>query len=217
MNRKLKMLGLGLVTMLMTATVTALNASATVSGHFVSEAPDGHTIVDQVSSFPSNHGFTIKIDEGAPITCEEFSAFGTASSGTVTEVEGTTSAKGCRTEGSGSEITVHPHECKGKAWSNSSGAVTGAMVCPEGKSLTFTHPNCTIVAPPQSNITGLTPTTIVTNNKHAITVHVNVKYTVHYEQGICIFLGTKHTASIVGSTIIFGQDTEGNPVNITST
>lgn len=197
--------------------LAAINASATVSGHFVSESLNGHTMVNQVSSFPSSHGFVIKIDEGTPITCQEFSAFGTATSNTVTQVEGTTQAKGCRTEGSETDILVHPHECKGQASSNSSGAVTGAMVCPAGKSLTFTHPNCTIGAPPQGNITGLTPTTILKDGKHAITVDVNVKYTVHYEQGICVFLGTKHTASIIGTTIIWGQDTEGKQVGITAT
>jgi hypothetical protein len=218
MSLKFKALGLAALAATTIAGLTAMSASATVSGHFVSEAPDGHTIVNQVSSFPSNHGFTIRIDEaGEPITCEQFSAFGTASSSTLTEVEGVTEAKGCRTGGMGAEILVHPNGCKGKAWSNSSGAVTGGVVCPAGKNLEFTHPNCTIVAPPQSGITGLTPTTIVANNKHAITVDVNVKYTVHYEQGFCIFLGTKHTATIVGSTIIYGQNTFGERVGITST
>lgn len=216
MSLKSSGIGLALLAAMAIAAIGAVNATAQVSGHFVSEAVGGHTMVSQVSSFPSNHGFIIKIDETSAFQCKEFSAFGTAVSGTLTEVEGTTQAKGCHTEGSEIETAIHTNECKGKAWSNATGALTGAMVCPAGKSLEITHPNCTILAPPQTT-TGLTPTTIVKNNKHAITVDVNIQYTVHYEQGICIFLGTKHTATITGSTEVWGQDTTGAPVNITST
>lgn len=216
MSLKSRGLGLALLAALAVSAAGAVSAAAKVSGHFTSDAVGGHTIVNQVSSLPSNHGFVIKIDETAAFECKEFSAFGTAVSGTLTEVEGSTQANGCHTEGSEVVTAIHTNECKGKAWSNATGALTGAMVCPPGKSLEITHPNCTIVAPPQTT-SGLTPTTIVKNNKHAITVDVNIQYTVHYEQGICIFLGTKHTASIIGSTEVWGQDTNGLPVNITST
>lgn len=91
------------------------------------------------------------------------------------------------------------------------------MVCPVGKNMLITHPNCTISVPPQTNVTGFTPTTTVANGKHAITLDVNIQYTVHYESGICVFLGTKHTAAITGSTIIQGKNTLDEPVNITST
>jgi len=216
MSLKLKALGFAVLAAMSVAALVAVSASATVSGHFVSEAPDAHTIVNQKSALPSKHGFVIRIDEGTPIACEEFSAFGTATGFTLTEVEGTTEAKNCRTEGTETAMGLDTNGCKGKAWSNGSGALTGAMVCPSG-SMVVTHPNCSITVPPQTNVTGLTPTTITTFEKHAITLDVNIKYTVHYEGGICIFLGTKHTASITGSTIIWGQSTNGQPVSITST
>lgn len=114
MNLKLKALTLGVLAAMSIAAFAAANASATVSGHFVSDAIDGHTIVAQESSVGSSHQFVISIDGGTGIVCERFSAFGTAASNTVTEVEGTTEAKGCRTEGSEVTMAIHMNECKGK-------------------------------------------------------------------------------------------------------
>jgi len=134
----------------------------------------------------------------------------------VQQVEGTTSVSGCHTEGQEpGTMAIDTNGCLGRGSSNSGGALTGELVCPFGN-MVVTHPNCSISVPPQKT-NGFTPTAITTFGKHAITLDVNIEYTVHYESGICIFLGTKHTASILGSTIIWGQNTEGVPVNITST
>lgn len=217
MSLKLRGLGLAVLGTLAISAFGVVNASASVSGHFVHDAPDGHAMVNQTSTSGSTHQFVIKIDETAPIQCKQFSAFGTVTSPTVTQVQGTTTITGCRTEGSETDMLIHTNGCTGTGFSNSTGAVTGGLDCPAGKAMVVTHPNCTINVPPQANVTGFTPTTVTTSGKHAITLDVNIKYTVHYEGGICIFLGTSHTAFITGSTIIQGTDTNSQPINITST
>jgi hypothetical protein len=196
----------------------ALNASATVSGHFLSDAADGHTIVDQEAVPESTHALVFRVEGTPAIQCDTERAFGTATTQTVQQVEGLTELRECYTEGQEpGTIVVHANECTGRARSNSTGSLTADLVCPAGKKLVFTHPNCTISVPPQNDIGGFTPTTILENGKHAITIDVNVKYTVHYEGGICIFLGTTKTGSVLGGTIIRGFNTKGEQVNITST
>jgi hypothetical protein len=218
MSLKFKALGLAALAAMAIAGFSAINASATVSGHFIHDAVGGHALVNQKSSAKSTHAFVFKIDNQSVIQCDEFSAFGTVTAATVQQVSGSTSFVGCRTEGEPSgSLTVHTNGCTGTGFSNSTGAVTGSLDCPAGKSLVVTHPNCTINVPPQANVTGFTATQITLEGKHAITLDANVQYTIHYEGGICVFLGTKHTMFITGSTVIRGTNTEGSYINITST
>jgi hypothetical protein len=218
MSLKSKGFGLALLAAMAMSTVVAVNASATVSGHFINDAFGGHAIVNQKSSAESTHQFVFKIDNQSTIQCDEFSAFGTVTAATVQQVSGSTTFVGCRTEGEASgSLAIHTNGCTGTGFSNSTGAVTGGLDCPVGKSIVVTHPNCTINVPPQANVSGFTTTQITLEGKHAITLDANVQYTIHYEAGICVFLGTKHTMFITGSTVIRGTDTEGNYINITST
>ena len=218
MSLKFKAVVLTALAAMVVAGFSAINASATVSGHFTHDGAGGHAIVNQTSVAGSTHQFKFQIDNAAPLLCESFTAFGTVSSGTVQTVEGVTEFKGCHTEGEApGTLAIHTNGCVGTGTSNTTGAITSDLVCPAGKSITVTHPNCTITAPAQNNISGFTATTTTVEGKHAITLDANVQYTVHYEAGICVFLGTKHTMFITGSTIIRGKDTVGNYINITST
>ncbi|HYP56110.1 MAG TPA: hypothetical protein VEQ41_07410 [Solirubrobacterales bacterium] len=216
----LKVRGLGLAVLAITATgaIAAVNAFATQSGHFVSDAANGHTIVEQSTNQALSHDFRVSVDGGTPIECDQASVQGTATSATMQAVEGTMSLSQCHTEGAApGTITVHMNGCKGQGTSNSSGSGTGHLLCPAGVSgVAVTHPNCTIRIPPQTS-GGFTYTSATLNGKHTITVDVNSTYTVHYEGGICIFLGTTHTGSVTGSTIVEATNTEGVPVNVTAT
>lgn len=218
MSLKLRGLCLGVLACAAVIGLTVMNASATTTGHFISDAADGHTIVDQKAVAETSHGIVIRIDGGTAIQCDDIRGFGTVTASTVQQVEGTTELALCHTEGQEpGTIAIHSNGCTGRARSNTAGANTIDMVCPVGKTLIITHPNCTISVPPKNNIGGFAFTTITVNGKHAITIDVNVKYTVHYEGGICVFLGTTHVGEALGGTIVKGLNTKGEQVNITST
>jgi hypothetical protein len=218
MSLKLKGLSLGLLAAIAMSAVVVMNASASVSGHFTNDAVGGHAIVNQTSSAGSSHQFKFQIGKTSPLVCNSFTATGTVSLATVTQVEGTTDFSGCRTEdGEANSLEIHENGCSGRGTSNASGAITSDLVCPIGKGIIVTHPNCTISIPAQNNISGFTATQITVEGKHAITLDANVQYTVHYEGGICVFLGTNQTMFITGSTVIRGKNTEGSYINITST
>lgn len=215
MSLKLKAVGFAVLAAVSIGAFAVVNASATVNGHFVSSV--SHTIVDQRSSSESKHSFVMKIDGGNPIECNETRAFGTIASSTVQQVEGTTELNGCHTQGEpAGSLVIDTNGCKGQGTSNAGGNTTGHLICPAGKTVVVTHPSCTINIPSQT-VLGFTTTQTTVNGKHAITLDVNVNYTAHYESGICVFLGTVKTASIVGSTVIRGETTLGEIVSITST
>ncbi len=217
MSLKLKVLGLGLLATLAMSAVAVMNASATSSGHFISDAADGHTIVNQSIEPESPHGFNVSV-EGGSIECDEANVQGTATTNTLTAVEGIMTLGKCHTTGSEPGTTVvHMNGCSGRGTSNSSGTGTGHLLCPAGKTVVVTHPNCTITVPPQSGVGGFTYTNVNDGSKHTITVDVNLQYAVQYHAGICIFTGTNHTATVSGSTIVKATNTQGEQVNITST
>jgi hypothetical protein len=218
MSLRLRGLGLAVLAIGAVGAFAAMNASATVSGHFVSDAVGGHTIVNQSINPALSHSFNVSIEGGARIECEQASVQGTASTATMQAVKGAMTLGECHTEGAApGTVTVHMNGCTGEGTSNSSGSGTGHLLCPVGKTVELTHPNCTIKVPPQTS-GGFTYTNVTDEGKHTITVDVNsTGYTVHYESGICVFLGTTHTASITGSTIVRATDTNGQRVNITST
>ena len=124
----------------------------------------------------------------------------------------------------GTVVTVTPNDCDYTFFShgtNTHGTIS--VMCPEGKAIEVHHPNCTITVGAQSPTSehmkeGATYTTTVVNGKHALTVDVTLKaITAQYHGGICIFLGTNHTAEMTGAVTLSGTDTLGNPVNITHT
>lgn len=217
MSLKLKGLGLALLAATAISAFGAMNASATVTGHFTHDGPEEHALVNQRSAEESVHQFHFTINN-IVLECKEFVATGTVTKATVTQVDGSTEFIGCHTEGQEpGSVVVQTNGCFGRGTSNSTGAITSDLVCPAGKTVTVAHPNCTMSVPPQSGMSGFTVFTTTVDGKHAITLGANVKYTLHYESGFCIFLGTTHTFSITGSTIIRGTSKTGNYINITST
>jgi len=213
---KLKAAGVGLLAIVAAGAVAVMGASANTGGHFVSEV--SHTIVSQMSQPGAGHEIKVKIGT-TELFCDEASVIGTATSATVTEVQGVTTLKECHTtDTEPGTIIVHMNGCEARGTIAPGNVVqTNDLICPSGKVIEVTHPNCNITVPPQNNISGFTYTTIVENGKHVITLDVNLEYKVQYHSGLCIFLGTNQTAIASGGTIIRGKDTNGNPVGITAT
>jgi hypothetical protein len=221
MNFKLKALGLGLLATLALGAFAGVNATANSEGHFVAPGTP-HAEVNQISGGDPQHGFEVTLHglEGG-VVCDKAIARGTISTETVTQVEGFTELEKCHTTGSESAIVVKMNECKGigrvAKGTTSSTEQTEELVCPAGKAIVVEHPSCTYTIPPQKNNTGWTYTPIKDNGKDAITLDVNIQYTIQFHAGICVFLGTTHTATAKGSTIVRGINTIGEQINITAT
>ncbi|HYP55926.1 MAG TPA: hypothetical protein VEQ41_06460, partial [Solirubrobacterales bacterium] len=162
----------------------------------------------------------LSIDGGTPIDCTKVTDSGTTTTSTATEVTIVPTFLECGTEGAGHNMTVDMNGCHYlvRIGKSAGGHNTIQFVCPTGLSARLTHPNCTIAIPAQTPSGGLSYTTTTENGKHALTVDVTVSgITAHYEGGICVFLGTSHSATINGSVTIAGINTAGSPVNITAT
>lgn len=224
MSPKFKRLGVALLAFGAMGAMAVINASAKSGGHFVSSAT--HTIVDQRATTTQGipHFFNIKIENTGEFECKYARALGTISTplATVTEANGITELDECFTVGSTeTPWQVHENGCEGRptvaTGEPATTEQTGDLICPPGKVMEVTHPNCLITVPSQNHIPGFTYTRITENGKHAITVDVNVQYAVQYHGGICIFLGTSHTATVTGSTIVRGLNTNGEQVSITAT
>jgi len=217
MSHKLKALGVGLLAIVVSSSLAAVNASATSGGHFVSESH--HTVVNQTSSKESIHSLEVLLHglEGG-FVCDQMTATGTISGTTVTEAIGFLSLAECHTTNAAPGTTVvHTNGCSTSITpALAGGKNTSHLNCPVGKTIVVTHPNCTITIVPQT-LNGITTTAITENGKHAITGDVNIQFSTQYHAGICIFTGTAHTGTIIGSTTIRATDTEGIPVSVTAT
>lgn len=221
MNTKLKALGLGLLAVLAMSAFAVVNASATVSGHFVSDTT--HTIVKGTES--GTHFLNFKGESGEPIGCTHASYEGTITGETVTTVTVSPVYKECSTgRKAPHEIAVTMNGCDytfHSAGTNKHGTVS--VDCPVGKAIEIHHPNCTMTVPAQTPTAttltgGATYTTTVEEGKHALTVDITVgNIEVQYHGGICIFTGTTHKFTMEGSVTVWGTDTAGNRVNITHT
>jgi len=229
MSRKLKTLGLGLLAVMATSAFVAMNSNATVGGHFTNDAVNGHTIVTGTVTTGSTHGLAFVKEGGNPdaeSTCHLVIYTGTINAATVQSVTITPAWDNCTTGTFGSEISfgVHENGCTFTFTSGKTGEThhTADVVCPAGKAIEITHPNCTIKIPPQSlgggSKGGIVYTTTVENNKHGFTLDMTVKgVTSHYEAGICVFLGTTQNSEVKGSVTVRATDTAGTLVNLTET
>ena len=229
MSLKLKNLGLGLLAVMATRAF-AENAGATIGGHFTNDAFNGHALVTGTTSTGSTHGLTFVKEGASPEaenSCHLASYTGTVNAATVQSATITPAWENCTTgtTGTGDSFGVHENGC---TLTFTSGKIeqthhTATVVCPAGKAIEITHPNCTIKIPPQTlggggSKGGIVYTTTVENNKHALTLDLTVKeITAHYEAGICIFLGTTQKSEVKGSITVRAVDTNDNPVNITET
>jgi len=216
MSTHIKTLGIALlVTVVMSATAAG-HASALTSGHFTSDV--SHT--SWAGTENESHRTKWSFDGGTPIQCLTSSYSGTTTSTTVTSLTVAPAYPGCETEGgSGLEIKIFVGTCNYVFQSSSSPLLdaTFAVECPKEASVQISHPNCTILVPGQS-LRGAYYTTTTQGLKHALTIDMTVSgITAHYEAGVCVFLGTTHTATLTGSIVLTGSNTAGEKVNVTAT
>lgn len=224
MSLKLKVLGLGLLAVMATSAFAVANAGATLGGHFTNDAANGHAVVTGTEITGSAHQLAFVREGGAAadeITCHNASYTGTVNALTVQSVTITPAWSNCTTgtEGTGTAFEVHEGDCVLTFTSGKTGEAnhTVDVVCGKSAGFTITHPSCHITVPPQTT-RGVTYTTTVESNKHAITLNVAVKgITSYYESGICVFLGTTQKSEMKGSVTIKATNTTGEAVNITET
>jgi hypothetical protein len=216
MSIKLKALGLGVLAAMAMSAVGVLNASATVSGHFTHDAAGGAATITGKES--GTHRLKFASDGGTPIECDVAHYSGSVATATTTTIEVTPAYSKCHTEGGEpGSVVVDVNSCKFVFHSRTTGHATTGVKCATGVQIVVTHPNCTMRMPSQA-LTGVTYGTITENGKHAITLNSTVSgITAHYEAGICIFLGTTHSATMTGSATVEGLAPGGGAVNITAT
>jgi len=225
MSTKLKALSLGLLVFLATAGFEAVNASAAVSGHFTHDATTNHaTILGTANGSPHDLVFREEGSEAAGTTCTHADLHGQAPAKAVTSVTVTPAFTGCATTSSSTwGETVHTNGCAFILSSSSTTHGTVTIECPTNQAIEITHPNCTLKVPAQhpspTRLTGgIVYDTTVEGGKHTLTPTVTVKkITVHFEGGICVFLGTSHNFEMNGALTVAGFDTAGERVNITHT
>jgi hypothetical protein len=215
MSIKLKALGLGLIAAMAMGSFAAINASATVSGHFTHDAVGGAATITGKESGTHRLKFSTG---GTPIECDVAHYSGSVATATTTTIEVTPAYSKCHTEGGEpGSVVVDVNNCKFVFHSRTTGHATTGVKCAAGVSIVVTHPNCTMRMPTQA-LTGVTYGTITENGKHAITLNSTVSnITAHYEGGICIFLGTSQSATMIGSATVEGLAPGGGAVNITAT
>lgn len=225
MSIKLKILGLGLFAVLAT-TAFAVNAGAKVGGHFVHEGPEDHVTITGVEATDQPHSLEfieVGAAAGQEIVCHVATYHGTVTAKTTDTVTITPSWSNCTTgtKTNGTSFEVHENGCDFTFASGVTGEShhTVELTCPGAKKyVEITHPNCGIRITAPQTFKAITYTTIIVNDKHALTMNVTAKeITSHYETGICIFLGTTHKSEMKGSVTVVAEDTLNNPVGITET
>lgn len=221
MSIKLKALGLGLLAVLATSAFAAMNATAETGGHFVHHGPTNHATVVGEETLGTEHTLDFISEGGSEIGCTVADYHGTVAAKTVESITIFPTWEECYTTGSTTKFDVDENGCwftftigrKGQTAPHH----TVHLLCPTGETIEITHPSCRIHIPPQT-LTGVTYKEDEVGGKKAITLESTVKnITSHYESGICVFLGTKHLAEMVGSVTVWGEDTEGKRIDITAT
>jgi hypothetical protein len=229
MKGKLRILGAGVLAVVAVGAVAAGGASAVTpaNSHFTTEAPEHHVILKGTETFPGNHNLSLQRTvggqaSGEPWKCTHVGYHGTLSGVAVTTTQSIslrpdyTGLNNCSTGAiPPHNMVIHvPTGCGTDVLQFTSGNPgTMHLLCP----ITITHPNCEMRVPAQTK-SGVTYTTVVEGNRHALTLDINFQSTtVHFESGFCVFLGTVQTFHTVGSITLWGEDTLGNRVGITHT
>ena len=236
MSMKLKALGLGLLAMIAVSGFAAVNATGETGGHFTSDSPNGKTVITGTEKQGTSHTTQLAVEGLSGIHCEHALYEATAGAATVESLTVTPTYTKCTTSPSGATNVVVDHNgCNytftiGKKIATVHQTVS--IVCPAGKAIVITHPECEITVPPQT-LTGITYNTVVEENKHAITLVAEIgvngtpKLTTQFHAGFCVLLGTTHLGSFTGSVTVKGYEDQStlsepykhgvNPVNITAT
>jgi hypothetical protein len=176
----------------------------------------------------TNHNVVLSFDGGTPFDCTVSTYAGSATGETVEEITVAPNYAECDTTPiePPHNMNIIENGCKftftvntTPATSHNALRVGGCESSSHGvKGIAILHPNCTIVIPEQT-ATGVTYDNVAPSGKNEIILTSTLTtLTAHYETGICVFLGTKHTAALTGSMTVQGFDSNsGERVGITAT
>jgi hypothetical protein len=224
MGIKTRMLCAGVLAVIAAGGVAVVNAGATSGGHFVFGSHHvGYTIEE--GSEHRIHFLSAGGSEGERIGCETSGYHGTHKNTlatTTTNITVIPTWSNCYTTASpGTKFDIHENGCdllftvRPNPETNHN---TIHMVCPAGKAIVLTHPNCEVTIPPQTPTGGAIYKTTVENGVHAITLELTAGLATQYHGGICIFLGTNQTSTMSGSATLTAKDIPtGSPTHITAT
>jgi hypothetical protein len=230
---KLKVLGAAFLAFAATSAFAVTHVSATTAGHFTHEGATNNTIItghEHQLEFIRLAAGTYNTT-GEPIICNTSQYTGKVEAKTVTSIQMFPKYTDCTTTSSG--VTVFQNHCS-YTFSSQGAGKHGTVVidCPAGKAIEITTPGCVTRVPAQTTASTLTEGVsykTVAEGKLALTAEVTVNtITVHFESGICVFLGTAHKFEMKGSVTVKGYDyvsgnatehtlVEGAQIPITST
>ncbi len=231
---KLKILGAALLSFAATSAFAVTHVSAATAGHFTHEGATDNAIItghEHQLEFVRLAAGTYNTTGEQPIICKTSQYTGKVEAKTVTSIQMFPRHTDCTTGGSG--VTIDQNHCAYTFSSQGAGKHgTVAIDCPTGVAIEITTPGCVTRVPTQTTASTLTEGVsykTVVEGKHALTAEVTVNtITVHFESGICIFLGTAHKFELKGSVTVKGYDyvsgsatghtlVEGAQIPITST
>jgi hypothetical protein len=222
MSFKLKAFGLSLLATMAVAIGGAVNTSAEGGGHFVLEKAHSH--MEWFPSSDTNHQWHLAfhglIDE---VGCDVTQVTATTTSQTVESIVPVPKYEQCTTTGDETRVSIHYNGCL-STYTVAKGTgdpteQTVHLLCPAGKAIMVTHPNCTISISPQTATGGLTYTnkTDPTTGKHEVTLDARVQHSIT-RHGLCQFIApTNGTATTRGSLTLQAFDTEGSQIDLTAT
>lgn len=212
---KAKVLGAALLVSAALCANAVLQASATTGGHFTSEV--GHALIETTTSPEPSHNAKFQLSVFT-IVCTKAEYFATTPASTVTEVAVSPVYEGCATPDQAFKLTVNLNGCNFlvKIGKHASEENTVQVNCPTGQKIELTFISCQLTIAPQAVNGGLKYTTVVSNEKHALTVDINTEVTFHNENA-CALFPTKGAVGLAGAMTVKGLNTEGAPVGITAT
>ena len=214
MSSKLKALGLGLLAIVAISAFGVVNAGANSDGDF--DLGTGATTVKGEESGTHNLIFTPE-GTGSAIDCKTATYSGGVSAGTVGSITITPAWSNCSTAGSASEFGVDLNGCKltFTVGQHAEGDNT-VSVCSSGGPIEITHPNCLITVEKQT-VSGAAADPDTREGAASITLTSTATVATKYHGGICVLLGTNHSAVMEGSATVWAEDENGNAVDLVAT
>jgi hypothetical protein len=221
MSTKLKALSLGLTAVIAMCAFAVVNAVAESGGHVVSDATTANTTVVGTEN-TTHHTDLIVHGLSGEIGCSTVKYHAQFAGTTAEDLTVIPVYEGCTTTGTETKVPVDVNGCTYTftvtKLTTSETEQKVHLLCPTGKKIELTHPNCTASIDPQTVETGVTYTDKEENGKKYITLDTSAKFNVTAE-GLCALTGTNKTETLLGSATVKGFNTGvgGAQVNLTAT
>jgi len=211
-------IAIGIAIAAIAATLPAVNpATALVSGHFTTDAPSTGTILD----ITGGNSLVLQVG-GEEIKCHESKYTAQLQSTTVQQVTVEATHEGCTASWFGltTNATVVMNGCRYLVRSRSSGGhATVELTCPIASTVEIQGIFCNLRLTIQKPESGVTYTTVIAHEKHALTVNLTAKgLWVERHGPSCGTPTLLKTGQLTGSLLVHGTDKNtGNAVNVTAT